>query len=87
MIVADPGKEEFSIVTLLRIGYENILGYLEGGFDNYVRNGGEIIKVTIVDVKEFLNVPNDNHVFLDCRNPPEFKNSGIVPGSLMIPLF
>ena len=42
MLVAEEGKEEFSIVRLLRIGYENILGYLEGGFDNYVRNGGEV---------------------------------------------
>ncbi|CAK85846.1 unnamed protein product (macronuclear) [Paramecium tetraurelia] len=89
VIVADEGKEEITIIRLLRIGYENILGYLEGGFDNYVRNGGEVQQLNIVDLKDFLDTKDQpqNHVFIDCRNPPEFKTTGIVPGSLMIPLF
>lgn len=32
VIVAQNGKEELTINRLLRIGYENIEGYLEGGF-------------------------------------------------------
>ncbi|CAD8084435.1 unnamed protein product [Paramecium primaurelia] len=89
VIVADEGKEEITIIRLLRIGYENILGYLEGGFDNYVRNGGEVQQLNIVDLKDFLNTNDQpqNHVFIDCRNPVEFKTTGIIPGSLMIPLF
>ncbi|CAD8183083.1 unnamed protein product [Paramecium pentaurelia] len=89
VIVADEGKEEITIIRLLRIGYENILGYLEGGFDNYVRNGGEVQQLNIVDLKDFLDTKDQpqNHVFIDCRNPVEFKTTGIIPGSLMIPLF
>ncbi|CAD8167358.1 unnamed protein product [Paramecium pentaurelia] len=89
VIVADEGKEEQTIIRLLRIGYENILGYLDGGFDNYVRNGGEVQQLNIVDLKDFLDTKDQpqNHVFIDCRNPVEFKTTGIVPGSLMIPLF
>ncbi|CAK74474.1 unnamed protein product (macronuclear) [Paramecium tetraurelia] len=89
VIVSDEGKEEQTIIRLLRIGYENILGYLEGGFDNYVRNGGEVQQLNIVDLKDFLDTHDqpENHVFIDCRNPFEFKTTGIVPGSLMIPLF
>lgn len=35
IVVAAQGKEELTINRLLRIGYENVHGYLEGGFQNY----------------------------------------------------
>ena len=38
VILADEGKEKESIERLARIGYDNISGYLEGGFKTIKEN-------------------------------------------------
>lgn len=42
VIIGKEGEAKDSILRLLRIGYDNILGYLDGGFDVYKNNGGEL---------------------------------------------
>lgn len=42
-------------MRLIRIGYHNIIGYLEGGFETYVKNGGKFGKVTVVTPKDFAD--------------------------------
>jgi len=40
---------------LIRIGYDNILGYLEGGFAAYKNNGGAISDtVKLVSLDDFM---------------------------------
>jgi hypothetical protein len=39
--LSDDGKEEQSVMRLARIGYHNVLGYLEGGFGTYCKEGGK----------------------------------------------
>ena len=38
-LVTDPGKEKESIIRLARIGYDNIVGYLDGGVDTHRKYG------------------------------------------------
>ena len=33
LIIAEPGKEEESVMRLARVGYDKVIGYLKGGFD------------------------------------------------------
>jgi hypothetical protein len=40
---------------LVRIGYHNILGYLEGGFETYSKNGGKFGIVQFVTPLEFAD--------------------------------
>ena len=42
VIIGKDGEAKDSIIRLLRIGYDNIFGYLEGGFEAYKNNGGEL---------------------------------------------
>jgi hypothetical protein len=55
VFLAEPGKETFSILRLLRIGYHNVLGYLENGFETYAKNGGKFAKVDFVSAKDFVD--------------------------------
>lgn len=37
-------------------------------------------------VDQFLDCKDDSSVFVDVRNGPEFKSSGIIKGAIMAPL-
>lgn len=45
VLVTDSGKEEEAVLRLARIGYNNVCGYLKGGFKKYVEMGGKHGKV------------------------------------------
>jgi hydroxyacylglutathione hydrolase len=82
VIVAEPGKEKESIVRMTRIGFENILGYLEGGFDTWVKNGGEVAKFENKD----LDINNLKNIYLfDVREKGEWAR-GVVEGANLISL-
>ncbi len=38
IIISPKGKEEEAISRLSRVGFDNVVGFLEGGFDNWVNS-------------------------------------------------
>ncbi len=70
-VVADPGKEDEAILRLARVGYENVKGYLDGGFDSWE---GEIAQTKIIEPNELQADVN----ILDVRKPDEFAAGHIV---------
>ena len=42
LLVTEPGKEEESIIRLSRVGYDNTIGYLQGGFEAWKAAGKEV---------------------------------------------
>jgi len=89
LIIAPVGKEEESVRRLARIGYENVLGFLEGGFETYVKSGKPIETVDALEPEEFAElITSGSHgaaQILDVRNPGEYAN-GHIDGALFIPL-
>jgi len=43
LIVSEPGKEKETIVRLARIGYDNVLGCLEGGWAEFKAGEGHAV--------------------------------------------
>jgi hydroxyacylglutathione hydrolase len=87
LLITEPGKEEETIVRLARVGFDNVEGYLEGGFEAW-RNAGEIIDIIIeVDADELaMDIPfDDNLTVLDVRNENEFAE-GHVKDAMSLPL-
>ncbi|MEP6949197.1 MAG: MBL fold metallo-hydrolase [Ginsengibacter sp.] len=87
LLVTEPGKEEETIVRLARVGFDNVEGYLEGGFEAW-KNAGEIIDIIIeVDADELaMDIPfDDNLTVLDVRNENEFAE-GHVKDAMSLPL-
>lgn len=75
LIVADNGREEEVITRLSRVGYDNVLGYLENGFEAWRKSGREVETIHRISAEEFNRVNNENSLLLDVRKETEFINS------------
>jgi rhodanese-related sulfurtransferase len=53
LLVVDKGREEETVTRLSRVGFDNILGYLEGSFDAWKAAGYEVDSVNRITPKEF----------------------------------
>lgn len=74
LLVTDLGREEEVITRLSRVGYDNILGYLEGGFDSWKNSGKEIDTVRRISADVFANeLKENNNKVLDVRKEGEFS--------------
>jgi hydroxyacylglutathione hydrolase len=87
MLVTEPGKEEDSIIRLARVGFSNVIGYLQGGFEAWQKAGEEIDMIIDVEADELaMDMPfDDNLVVMDVRKPAEFAD-GHVKDALNVPL-
>ena len=84
LLVTPLGREEETIKRLARVGYDNTLGYLKGGFESWKNAGLEFDTVASVSagkLDEILKqVQNDNNkvpVF-DVRKPGEYSAEHII---------
>jgi hydroxyacylglutathione hydrolase len=84
VIVAPAGREEEAVRRLARIGYENVRGYLEGGFETWLKAGRKVETIRSIEPEEFADARADAEV-LDVRNPGEWSN-GHIEGAKFIPL-
>lgn len=85
LLVTDPGKEEESMIRLSRVGYDNTIGYLEGGFDAWKKAGFEIDSVERISAADFEEKYFDHAPVLDIRKKSEFVSEHVV-GAINIPL-
>lgn len=73
LIVTDEGKEEESVLRLARVGYDNCVGYLKGGFKTWASAGKPIETITSISAKELEKIALANEVkIIDVRKPTEF---------------
>lgn len=75
LIVAPEGKEEETVKRLSRVGYDNAIGYLEGGFAAWKAAGREVDQIDSIEVPEFADKykkEKDLQV-LDVRKPTEWE--------------
>jgi glyoxylase-like metal-dependent hydrolase (beta-lactamase superfamily II)/rhodanese-related sulfurtransferase len=90
ILITDPGKENESIIRLFRVGYYNILGYLEGGFENFLQKNTDVeylCKIPRLDYADSLKMFEDKKIeLIDVREIKEFENDGIVENSHLMPL-
>ncbi|SFV31544.1 MBL fold metallo-hydrolase [Thermoflavifilum thermophilum] len=87
LLVTDPGKEEEAITRLARVGFDSVMGYLQGGFQAWLEAGEPRDMIITVDPEEFaLDIPYDQRmVILDVRHETEHAQAH-VRGSINIPL-
>ena len=86
IIVSPKGKEEEAISRLSRVGFDNVVGFLEGGFDNWVNSSGQVKKIKCISVEKFINeAKSTKRNIYDVRSEEEFKTSHF-PGAKNTPL-
>ena len=71
LIVAPLGREAETVKRLARVGYDNSIGYLEGGFESWKNEGREIDTIETIDVAEFVKryTANSSISVMDVRKP------------------
>jgi glyoxylase-like metal-dependent hydrolase (beta-lactamase superfamily II)/rhodanese-related sulfurtransferase len=80
LLVAEPGTEEEAIVRLARVGYDNTIGYLAGGFDAWQKAGRPVEQIKSITAEEFAAAEvNDPAIrILDVRKQSEYNSEHIV---------
>lgn len=79
ILITETGKEEETITRLARIGYENVLGYLKGGIDQWKaeKNKTENIKnITVDEMAELMDT--GKYALLDVRRPSEVVKNKVL---------
>jgi hydroxyacylglutathione hydrolase len=86
LIVAESGKEDESIIRLSRIGFDNVVGFLEGGINTWKNADKELEQIERISAKEMESRLKSRKILVvDVRRKSEFDSEHIVD-ALNIPL-
>ena len=85
IFVAEEGKEEEVITRLSRVGYDNTLGYLKGGYAAWTAAGKEVDFVEQIDADTFVANHKETDAILDVRRQSEFESEHVL-GAINFPL-
>jgi glyoxylase-like metal-dependent hydrolase (beta-lactamase superfamily II)/rhodanese-related sulfurtransferase len=81
VLVSPVGKEVETVIRLARVGYDNCIGYLEGGFATWLNAGENIATIPSIDAKAFEKMNPTNVV--DVRKQGEWNASHLVNATLL----
>jgi len=74
VLVVEPGREEEVITRLARVGFDQTLGYLKGGFEAWAASGKETDNIGVLDPENLPKVLAKAETILDVRKPAEWEN-------------
>lgn len=73
LLVCEPGKEEETLTRLSRVGFDNVLGHLKGGFETWVNEGKEMDTVNRISAEDFASkVTVGTDKIIDIRKESEY---------------
>jgi len=86
MLITYPGKEEESITRLSRVGYDNTLGYLDGGFENWKASGKEFETTGRITQQQLETMySNEKPLIIDVRKKSEYESEHLID-AINVPL-
>ncbi|MBD2703650.1 MBL fold metallo-hydrolase [Spirosoma sp. BT702] len=86
-LVTPAGQEEETVLRLARVGYDNCIGFLDGGFTSWQQAGKEVDTIESISAEEFATrwQPHNNVAVVDVRKPIEFSDEHVA-GAANMPL-
>jgi glyoxylase-like metal-dependent hydrolase (beta-lactamase superfamily II) len=86
LLVTEPGREEECMIRLSRVGYDNTIGYLEGGFSAWQEAGKQTDSLKRINGEQLEAIlQTDDLPLFDIRKKSEFDSEHLVD-SINIPL-
>lgn len=78
ILVTYPGEEAETITRLSRVGFDNVIGYLDGGIKSWTNAGKEVDTVNRISAIKFIDdfKPLTNHL-IDVRKDSEYFDGHI----------
>ena len=77
LLVTDEGMEEEVITRLSRVGFDNVAGYLQGGFEAWQNSGKETDTVDRIDAATFAERYKAQDRVIDVRKEGEYEASHV----------
>ena len=84
LLVCDEGQEQEAIMRLSRVGFDNCLGYLAGGFSTWLNNDSKYETIETIDSDSLSKIIDDINL-IDVRKLSE-RDNGYLSASKSIPL-
>ncbi|MBQ4914693.1 MBL fold metallo-hydrolase [Maribacter sp. MMG018] len=79
LLVAPKGLEEEAVTRLSRVGFDNTLGYLKGGFEAWKKASMEYDTVSQVNSEELKDaIEKENATVFDVRKPSEYLSEHVL---------
>lgn len=79
LLITEPGREEEAVTRLSRVGYDNTLGFLQGGFAAWQNLGKQTDTITTISAHELAELTSkENTNILDVRKASEYNSEHIV---------
>lgn len=80
LLITEPGTEEEVITRLSRVGYDHVIGFLDGGIQNWINAGKEVDQITSVSVDELAQrVEADKSLaIVDVRKKSEYLSEHMI---------
>jgi hydroxyacylglutathione hydrolase len=78
LLVTPIGRETETITRLARVGYDNVIGYLDGSFESWKNEGFEIDTMNSVTAEKLEEKLNENVIVFDVRKPGEYQAEHII---------
>ncbi len=73
LLVTDPGTEEEVITRLSRVGFDNVIGYLDGSFEAWKKLNKETDEIKRISPSEFAEQFNGDSKVIDVRKFTEYS--------------
>ena len=84
LLVCEEDKVRETITRLSRVGFDKVLGYLEGGVTAWQNAGMEVDNIASVEAVDFAQLRNSSEVkVIDVRKTGEFQSERIVDAESM----
>ncbi len=75
LLVVPEGKSEEAVTRLARVGYDNTIGYLDGGIESWINAGKKRDQITSITANEFeQHTKNETVNVLDVRKDGEYQS-------------
>lgn len=85
LLITPKGREKETITRLARVGFDNALGFLEGGLSSWKVKGKKTDSVSTIEASKLGKKIFDQTKIIDVRKNSEFSN-GHLKNALNIPL-
>lgn len=78
LLIAGQNEEEETVTRLSRVGFDNVLGFLKGGFEAWKNNGKETDSVKRISAQQFeKEIKNKEAKIIDVRKESEYNSEHI----------
>src|SRR5690554_149824 len=74
LLITDVGAEEETVIRLSRVGFDNVIGFLDGGFEAWKNEGREIDTIDRISAAEFSQQlkEKESTLLIDVRQQGEY---------------